>query len=289
MEQMSVPVYRAPSVPDAAQLLRINPPLVVDWLVRFLREEFAQRGFERAVIGLSGGVDSAVSAALAARAFGGANVLALRMPFRLSSPESLSDAQLVVDCFGLRCETVDISEMVDGYWRHAACNDDARRLGNVCARCRMTVLYDVSARERALTVGTSNKTERLMGYYTWHADDAPAINPLGDLFKTQVWQVARELGVPDRIVQKPPTADLVPGQTDEEDFGLDYPTVDAVLIHLVRGNPAHRLVEWGFPQSAVRAVSGRLEGTHWKRRLPTSAMLSDTAVNEYYLRPVDDR
>jgi NAD+ synthase len=286
---MPVPVYRAAPAPDTARWLRINPPLVVEWLVRFLRAEFAQRGFERAVIGLSGGVDSAVSAALAARAFGGENVLAVRMPYRLSSLESLSDADLVAEQFGLRCETVEITAMVDGYWCQAPENGDSLRLGNVCARCRMTVLYDLSARERALPVGTSNKTERLMGYYTWHADDAPAVNPLGDLFKTQVWAVARELGVPERIVSKPPTADLVPGQTDEGDFGLDYATIDAILIHLIRGNPAPKLVEWGFEERAVATVLRRLEGTHWKRHLPTSAMLSDTAVNEYYLRPVDDR
>ncbi|MCW5938765.1 MAG: NAD+ synthase [Fimbriimonadaceae bacterium] len=286
---MPVPVYRAAPAPDTERWLRINPPLVVEWLVRFLRAEFSQRGFDRAVIGLSGGVDSAVSAALAARAFGGENVLAVRMPYRLSSPESLSDAELVADHFGLRCETVDMTAMVDGYWCEARENGDSLRLGNVCARCRMTVLYDLSARDRALPVGTSNKTERLMGYYTWHADDAPAVNPLGDLFKTQVWAVARELGVPERVVSKPPTADLVPGQTDEGDFGLDYATVDAILIQLVRGNPASKLVEWGFDKGAVATVLRRLEGTHWKRRLPTSAMVSDTAVNEYYLRPVDDR
>jgi NAD+ synthase len=136
-------------------------------------------------------------------------------------------------------------------------------------------------------VGTGNKTERLFGYFTWHADDSPPVNPLGDLYKTQVWALARHMGVPEVIVNKPASADLIVGQTDEGDFGISYPRADRILFYLLRGFPAARLVEMGFPANDVALVKGRLDSTHWKRHLPTTAMLSSTSINDYYLRPVD--
>ena len=151
----------------------------------------------------------------------------------------------------------------------------------------MIVLFDQSAKLGALPIGTGNKSERLFGYYTWHADDSPPINPLGVLFKTQVWQLARELGVPDDIVEKPATADLIKGQTDEGDFGITYPKADRILHYLVQGYSHSKLMEMGFPENEVEIVLRRVNGTHWKRRLPTVAMLSATAIGEYYLRPVD--
>ena len=155
------------------------------------------------------------------------------------------------------------------------------------ARTRMIALFDLSAKYRAIPLGTGNKTERLFGYFTWHADDAPPINPLGDLFKSQVWALARHLGVPAEIVSKPPTADLVVGQTDEGDFGISYQKADEILNWMLTGHKPDELVARGFSADEVELVRKRLDSTHWKRRLPTVAMLSHTAIGESYLRPVD--
>lgn len=240
----------------------------------------------RVVVGLSGGVDSAVTAFLAARALGAENVLALRLPYRTSSPDSLVHAQLVVDALGVPSRTIDISDAVDGFLAQAPEADGTRR-GNVMARTRMIALFDQSAALGGVPLGTGNKTERLFGYFTWHADDSPPINPLGDLFKTQVWALARHLGVPDVIVDKPASADLISGQTDEGDFGISYAKADQILNWLVSGFTAKELVARGFDRGDVERVRHRLEGTHWKRRLPTVAMLSHSAIGESYLRPVD--
>jgi NAD+ synthase (glutamine-hydrolysing) len=266
--------------------LEIDAALVEDWLVRFLRDEMQRRGFERAVVGVSGGVDSAVTTYLAARALGAANVIGVRMPYRTSSPESLEHAQLIIDALGIESRTVDISAAVDGYLANEADADGARR-GNVMARMRMIALFDLSAKHRAIPLGTGNKTERLFGYFTWHADDSPPINPLGDLFKTQVWSLARHLGVPEVIVGKAPSADLVVGQTDEGDFGISYAKADEILNWLLSGYSEADLVARGFDAAEVAVVRKRLSSTHWKRRLPTVAMLSSSAIGESYLRPVD--
>ena len=238
------------------------------------------------MVGLSGGVDSAVTTYLAARALGPGNVIAIRMPYRTSNPESLAHAQLVIDALGIDSRTIDISPAVDGYLSHEPDADPARR-GNVMARERMIVLFDQSAKYRALPVGTGNKTERLLDYFTWHADDSPPINPLGDLFKTQVWELARHLGVPDVIVSKPASADLIEGQTDEGDFGISYAKADQILNWLVSGYGPAALIERGFAAAQVELVRKRLAGTHWKRKLPTVAMVSSTGIGEAYLRPVD--
>jgi NAD+ synthetase len=271
---------------EPASPLEIDPSLTTDWLVQFIREEMRQRGFDKAVIGLSGGVDSAVTTYLAARALGAKNVIAVRMPYRTSSPASLEHAQLVIEALGIRSDTIDITPAVNGYLEHVPDADAARR-GNVMARMRMITLFDLSAKYRAIPLGTGNKTERLFGYFTWHADDSPPINPLGDLFKTQVWALARHLGVPGVIVDKPPSADLVVGQTDEGDFGISYARADDLLNWLLSGYSAADLVAQGFDESEVALVVRRVESTHWKRRLPTVAMVSPTAINESYLRPVD--
>ncbi|MBX3111531.1 MAG: NAD+ synthase [Fimbriimonadaceae bacterium] len=281
-------VRPAPSAPLARRLLAMNSALIADWLVAFLRDECVRRRkVTHAVVGLSGGVDSAVTAYLCARAFGPQNVHTVRMPYKVSSPESLTHAQLVVDDLGLDDRTVEITQMVDGYVATAEPDMDGTRLGNVCARCRMTVLFDQSAKFRGLPIGTGNKTERFFGYFTWHADDAPPINPLGDLFKTQVWALARELGVPSVIVDKPPTADLVKGQTDEGDFGISYQLADEILVLLLHGLSPEDVAAQGYRPEDVETVRSRVARTHWKRHLPTVAMLSETAINEFYLRPVD--
>jgi NAD+ synthetase len=266
--------------------LDIDAAMVERWLVTFIRDEMQRRGFKRAVVGLSGGVDSAVTTYLAARALGPANVVAVRMPYRTSSSASLEHAQFVIDALGVEARTLDISAAVDGYLTHEPDADPARR-GNVMARLRMIALFDLSSRYRALPLGTGNKTERLFGYFTWHADDSPPINPLGDLFKSQVWALARHLGVPDVIVNKPASADLITGQTDEGDFGISYVKADQILNWLLSGYTADALVERGFDAAEVALVRRRLDSTHWKRRLPTVAMLSPTAIGESYLRPVD--
>jgi NAD+ synthetase len=208
------------------------------------------------------------------------------MPYRTSAPESFAHAQLLIDQLGVESVTVDISDAVDGYCRQVGEMDPTRR-GNVMARTRMIVLFDLSAKHRALPLGTGNKSERLLGYFTWHADDTPPVNPLGDLFKTQVWALARHVGVPEEILAKPATPDLVPGQRTEEDYGFSYVQADPILYLLVRGYAAEEIVARGFDAAVVAAVRRRLESTHWKRKLPTVAVMSQTAIGEYYLRPVD--
>jgi len=266
--------------------LDIDPSLVEQWLIAFIRDEMKRRGFQRAVVGLSGGVDSAVTTYLAARALGPANVVAVRLPYRTSNPSSLEHAQLVIDALGVDARTIDITAAVDGYLATEPDADPARR-GNVMARVRMIALFDLSSRYHALPLGTGNKTERLFGYFTWHADDSPPINPLGDLFKTQVWALAHHLGVPEVIVTKPASADLITGQTDEGDFGISYAKADQILNWLLSGYTPGELASRGFDEAEVALVQRRLASTHWKRRLPTVAMLSPTAIGESYLRPVD--
>jgi NAD+ synthetase len=282
-------VYRSPfASSELDHPLEINGPLVADWLVRFLREEVTtRRGMNRVVLGLSGGVDSAVVAFLCARAFGPENVFAFRMPYKISSDESIEHANLVVDSLGINVRTIEITGMVDGYLSTYEPDVSASRVGNVCARSRMIVLFDQSANVGALPIGTGNKSERLFGYYTWHADDSPPINPLGDLFKTQVWTLAETLGVPAEIIHKPASADLIKGQTDEKDFGITYLRADRILNLMTQGYSRAKLVSVGFGASEVDLVWKRVDSTHWKRRLPTVAMLSSTAIGEYYLRPVD--
>lgn len=274
--------------PPERDPLAINPELARRWLVEFIRDEVRRRrGFERVVLGLSGGVDSALVAFLAAEALGEENVTVVRMPYRTSSPDSLDHAQLVIDALGVPARTVDISAGVDGIAAAIDGPPDPPALGNIMARMRMITLFDLSARLRALPLGTGNKTERLFGYFTWHADDSPPVNPIGDLFKTQVWTLARHVGVPAVIVDKPASADLVQGQTDEADLGISYDKADHILHWLLSGYRPAQVEALGYTGAEVDLVQRRLDGTHWKRRLPTVAMLSQTAIGEYYLRPVD--
>ena len=282
---MTLPIIERRPAPPAPP--KIDPVVTTEWLVTFLRDELVvRRGIPRAVIGLSGGVDSAVTAFLCARALGPENVYAIRMPYKTSHPSSLSDAQLVVDALDLPCRTIDISPAVDGYLQFEP-DADPRRRGNVMARMRMLALFDQSAKLGALPIGTGNKTERLLGYFTWHADDTPPVNPIGDLFKSQVWELARYLGVPKRLVEKAPTADLQADQSDEADLGISYARADAILANLLLGYSDDQLAERGFSRDEISLVRGRVDATHWKRHLPTTAMLSNTAINEFYLRPVD--
>ncbi len=270
----------------APPALSIDGALTEAWLTAFIRDELAQRSFEKGIVALSGGLDSAVTAFLAAKALGPNNVIGVRLPYRTSSPESLEHAQLVIDALGIEGRTIDISAAVDGYLANEP-DADATRRGNVMARMRMIATFDLGARYTALPLGTGNKTERLLGYFTWHGDDAPPINPIGDLYKTQLRALAKHLGVPHPIVDKPPTADLVHGQTDEGDLGISYDRADQILHWILSGFSPDELLARGFDASEVSVVRKRLDSTHWKRRMSTVAMLSGTAIGESYLRPVD--
>ena len=271
-----------------AGVLDIDLDLVERTLVEFIREEVRRRrGFEGVVVGVSGGVDSAVSLALACRALGAEHVHGFRLPYRTSSEESLAHGALALEATGAHAHTIDISDPIDRYVEQYEPEISPLRKGNLMARLRAVILFDQSAKLRALPLGTGNKSERLLGYFTWHADDSPPINPLGDLFKTQVWALARHLGVPEVIIAKPATADLVRGVTDEDELGVSYHDADPVLHWLLRGYRADELVRMGFNAGAVEVVSRRLQSTHWKRELPTVAVLSSSAIGEFYLRPVD--
>ncbi len=285
---LDLPIITAPSFdPTSDGILEINPELVHAWLIHFLRDEVQRRrGFQDVVLALSGGVDSALTAYLCAEAFGPAHVLAIRMPYRTSSSESLQHAQLCIDDLGIQTTTVDISDAVDAY-ANLDSTMDSHRKGNIMARMRMIILFDHSQKLRAIPIGTGNKTERLFGYFTWHADDSPPVNPIGDLFKTQVWQLARHVGVPSVIVDKPASADLIVGQTDEADMGISYPHADRILHYLLQGYSPEKLAAMGFPHDQLSLVKKRLDSTHWKRHLPSTAVLSTTAIGEFYLRPLD--
>ena len=277
---------RAPVPSD--KVLELDLELVQKILVEFIREEVVHiRGFEGVVLGVSGGVDSAVSLYLAVEALGPDAVTGFRLPYATSSPESLDHAAMVLDATGARTETIDITPTVDAYVHGVDPALSDLRRGNLAARVRGVTLFDQSAKLGRLPLGTGNKSERLLGYFTWHADDSPPINPLGDLFKTQVWALARHLGVPKDIVDKPASADLVRGIDDEDELGFSYSMADPILHWFLRGYLPEDLERFGFDGGAVEAVWRRFNGTHWKRELPTVAVLSDTAIGEFFLRPVD--
>ncbi len=279
-----------PTRPGASDLeaIAIDPGLVESALVEFIRDEVSRRrGFERVVIGVSGGVDSAVSLFLACMALGPEHVYGFRLPYATSSSESLEHARLVIEAAGAHEGTLSITGAVDAYVTEHEPGVTPTRRGNLAARIRSVILFDQSARLDALPLGTGNKSERLLGYYTWHGDDSPPINPLGDLFKTQVWDLARHLGIPAAIVDKPASADLIQGVHDEHELGISYHRADPILHHLLRGHDPASLTRLGFDETEVRIVWKRLSSTHWKRRLPTVALLSETAIGESYLRPVD--
>lgn len=266
--------------------LDIQPDLVEAMLVRFLRAEAGKFGFARAVLGLSGGIDSAVSAALAVRAFGPESVLSVMMPYRTSDPASERDAREVAASLGLEPRLVPISEMADGYLAQEAVEDRMRR-GNVMARCRMIVLYDLSVEWGGLVIGTSNKTEALLGYSTQFGDSASALNPIGDLYKHQVRQLARHLGLPASVIDKAPSADLFAGQTDEAELGFTYEEADRLLYLLVdERHGEEQLVEAGFEREFVRGVARRVAMNQYKRVPPIIAKLSSRTINHdfRYLR-----
>ena len=244
-------------------------------LTVFLKNELGRIGLHKAVIGLSGGIDSAVSAFLTAKALGPENVLCVMMPYKTSSKNSLEDAQKVVKILNVRSKIVDISKMVDSYIDTLEGDVSIVRKGNVMARMRMIVLYDQSAKEKGIVVGTSNKTELLLGYSTLHGDSACAINPLGQLYKTQIFELAKHLNVPKEIIDKKPSADLWAGQTDEEEMGITYARVDKLLTAMIdEGKSDAELLKMGFEMEFVVKVKGMIKRNEFKGLPPVVANLT---------------
>jgi len=240
-------------------------------LVAFVKNYCSRSGFKKVVLGLSGGLDSAVVAYLACRALGRRNVLALILPYKDSNPESIRDAQKTAKTLGIRSKLVDITPMIDAYYKRFPDRNRIRK-GNKLARERMSVLYDFSAREKALVIGTGNKTETLLGYCTLHGDAAYAFNPVGDLYKSQVRLLAKELGVPQKIIDKTPSADLWKGQTDEKELGATYQQLDRFLYYLEdkKYSPA-KLKRLGYKSQFIKKIIGIMKRNEFKRRPPEIA------------------
>jgi NAD+ synthase len=259
--------------------LALNMRTVRKILVQFISDEVRNAGFTKAVIGLSGGIDSAVSAYLAAEALGPKNVTTVMMPYRTSSSESRTDAALVAEALGVRNELIEITPMVEPLFADQHITDNLRK-GNIMARARMIVLYDVSQREKALVIGTSNKTESMLGYGTLFGDMACAINPLGDLYKTHIWALAAELGVPKPIIEKKPTADLWQGQTDEGELGFSYRDADRLLYAMIDERRSDdELKRMGFGLQFITTVRTKVRVNQFKRRPPVIAKISNRTVN----------
>jgi NAD+ synthase len=259
--------------------LSINGPLVEKMLCGFIETELHRAGFRRVVLGVSGGIDSSLVAVLAARALGPQNVCGVRMPYKTSSEETMRHSQQVIDLLGIDSLTIPITDAIDAYFARFPDASSLRR-ANKMARERMTTLYDQSAAQNALVLGTSNKSELLLGYGTQFGDMASALNPIGDLYKTQVRQLSQYLGVPDEIIAKNPTGDLWIGQTDEGELGFTYEMVDRLLVLLVDLRYRKReLVSAGFDPAFVDRVSGLVQRSHYKRRLPVIAKISTRTVD----------
>ncbi len=274
-----------PSSDSHPLLLNVSQTLKV--LEVFLRDEMHRVGFENVVIGLSGGIDSALSTYLAVRALGKEHVHCVMMPYKTSSPESLSDAKVVINDLGVSSEVMEITPMADAYF---AMNPELDKLqkGNIFARLRMIVLYDQSHSRKALVIGTSNKTESLLGYTTLFGDNASALNPIGDLYKTQVRQLSKEIGVPQSILDKAPSADLWSGQSDEEEMGLKYDEVDQLLYYLVDCRESdEELSVRGFAKEFLTKVKGMIRRSQFKRMPPLIAKISPRTVNIDFRYPRD--
>lgn len=270
-------------MPTEGSSLQINSPLAKSILISFIRTEIQRAGFSRGLVSLSGGVDSSLTCYLAAEALGPENVLAVRMPYRTSSPDSMIHAGEVIQRTGVQEITVPITEMVEAYLEQVPEAGKIRQ-GNVMARMRMLVLYDQSADFNGLVIGTSNKSEILLGYTTLYGDSAYALNPLGDLYKTQVWQLASDMGLPQEILEKPPSADLWEGQTDEGELGFSYRKVDELFLLLVDHRySVDACIQAGFEPEFVQRVIERVRRNHFKRMMPPVAKLSNRTVGYDFL------
>ncbi len=263
--------------------LGINTDLAQEILIGFIKSEVTRIGMSHAVIGLSGGLDSALSCALAVEALGAENVLAVRMPYKASSHDSLDHAQLLIDQLGVQSKTIEITDMVEPLFKMHP-DISKMRMGNIMARERMIVLFDQSEVFKGLVIGTSNKTEILLGYSTHYGDSASAMNPIGDLYKTQIRQLSRAMNIPAPIIDKPPSADLWQGQTDENELGFTYEEVDKLLYLLVdqRYSP-QEAVEAGFNEKFVNAVTTRIRRNQFKRMQPPIAKISNRTIGYDFL------
>jgi len=284
-------VTDAAALQPSKPLFELPPELAIDTDVarrvigEFIRGQLRQAGFERTVLGLSGGIDSALVAYLVAEAIGPDRLLCVLMPYRTSSAASTDDAKEVVRRLGAASEVVDISPMVDAFFATDADASSIRR-GNVMARQRMTVLYDRSVTWGGLVVGTGNKTESLIGYTTLFGDSACAFNPIGDLYKSQVRQVAAAIGVPDQIIRKAPSADLWPGQTDESEADFSYPVLDRLLYWRVdRRRTDEETAALGFDAALVARVDRLIATSEFKRQVPPIAKLGPRTAGVDYLYP----
>ena len=265
--------------------LEIDTDVARRIIAEFIRGQLRQAGFDRAVLGLSGGIDSALVAFLTAEAIGPERLLSVLMPYRTSSPASRADAEAVVKQLGCASEVVDISPMVDGFFGPESDASPVRR-GNFAARMRMSALYDRSVVWGGLVVGTGNKTESLIGYTTIFGDSACAFNPIGDLYKSQVRQMAEAMGVPDAIIRKAPSADLWPGQTDETEAGFTYPVLDRLLFWLIdKRRSIDEAVALGFDRALVERVDRMVAGAEFKRQVPPIAKLGPRTAGVDYLYP----
>jgi NAD+ synthase len=267
--------------------LRIDEVLVHRMLVSFIRDETSKAGLARAVVGVSGGVDSAVAVALACEGLGAENVLGLFTPYRISSTESRAHAQALAKQFGFALEEVPITAQVDAYFDGKAESAGKIRVGNKMARERKSIEYDRSWPD-GLVIGTSNKTELLLGYGTQFGDMACAINPVGDLYKTQLRELALQIGIPEAIVRKPPTAELWEGQTDEDELGFTYAAADLILYHMVdrRLRPSE-LIAAGFDAALTNRIREMVRRSHYKRVMPLIAKVSLRTVGHDFLYPRD--
>ena len=265
---------------EVAGRIKLNESLAIAALADFLRDGVENAGSDGLVLGLSGGVDSALAAALAARAIGTDRVHAYYLPYRTSDPQSAVDAAAVAAKFGLALTTIDITPQVDAYFDRVDRDADRVRRGNKMARERMSILFDQSKKLGALVTGTSNKSEILLGYSTIFGDNASSLNPIGDLYKQQVWQLARALGVPEQVVAKRPSADLWPGQTSEGELGFEYAMADEVLYLMFdQGMTADEVVDRGYPETVVARIVKLERANRFKRRLMLIARLSGSAIN----------
>jgi NAD+ synthase len=259
--------------------LRINCEVVRTIVIGFVRNEIGKFGFEKAIVAMSGGVDSTLSAFIGVEALGPEDVIGVFMPYRASAPESKADAETAAAQLGIETVTVDITPMVDAYFERFPDADRLRR-ANRMARERMCIIYDLSAARHAMVLGTSNKTEALLGYTTLWGDMACAVNPIGDLYKTQVRQLARHMGVPEKIIAKSPTADLWPGQTDEGELGFTYEEVDRALFRMVdERRPIEEIIAEGFDRAFVERVYDMVRGSQYKRRMPIVAKISARSID----------